>query len=282
MAHALESGFAVPLWVTGIVAMVLVGAVTLGGIARIGATAEKIVPFMAVMYLIAAAVVLLLHLPQLPGALAMIVRHAFEPAAAAGGFAGATVLGAMRYGVARGIFSNEAGLGSASIVHAQARNTPGGQGLWGIWEVLIDTLIIGTMTALVILVTGVLPTGTTGAELAANAFTNALPGVGGLVVLLALVLFSYTTMLTWCFYGEKSFEYLLGEAAVRPYRLVFLAFIPIGAMGGLVAVWEVADTLNGLIAAPNLIALIALGRVVARERADLLSRPADGVRRTRE
>jgi alanine or glycine:cation symporter, AGCS family len=276
MAHALESGFAVPLWATGIVALVLVGAVTLGGIGRIGATAEKIVPFMAIMYVIAAAVVLLLHLPQLPAAFAMIVRHAFEPVAAAGGFAGATMFGAMRYGVARGIFSNEAGLGSASIVHAQARNTPGGQGLWGIWEVLIDTLIIGTMTALVILVTGVLPSGTTGAELAANAFTTALPGVGGLVVLLALVLFSYTTMLTWCFYGEKSFEYLLGEAAVRPYRLVFLAFIPVGAMGGLSAVWQVADTLNGLMAVPNLIALIALGGVVAKERTELLALRSDG------
>jgi alanine or glycine:cation symporter, AGCS family len=271
MAHALETGFAVPLWTTGLVAMALVGAVTLGGIGRIGKTAEKIVPFMAVTYVVAALVVLLLHLPALPAAFALIVRHAFEPIAAAGGFAGATILSAMRYGVARGIFSNEAGLGSASIVHAQARNTPGGQGLWGIWEVFIDTLIIGTMTALVILVTGVLPTGATGAELAATAFTNALPGVGGLIVLLALVLFSYTTMLTWCFYGEKSFEYLLGESAVLPYRLAFLIFIPIGATGGLVAIWEVADTLNGLMAAPNLIALIALGGVVAKERADLLS-----------
>ena len=271
MAHALETSFAVPPWFTGFVAVGLVGAVTLGGISRIGATAERIVPFMAIAYVLAGLVVLVLHISAVPAALAAIVRHAFEPIAAAGGFAGATVLAAMRFGIARGIFSNEAGLGSASIVHAQARNTPGGQGLWGIWEVLIDTLIIGTMTALVILVTGVLPTGATGAELTANAFTSALPGAGSLVVVLALVLFSYSTMLTWCFYGEKSFEYLLGGKAVLPYRLVFLGFIPVGALGGLTTVWSVADTLNGLMAAPNLIALIALGGVVAKERAALFS-----------
>jgi alanine or glycine:cation symporter, AGCS family len=159
MAHALETGFAVPSWVTGAVALVLVGAVTLGGIARIGKAAGSIVPFMAVTYFLAALLVLVLNIAEVPAALGSIVYHAFQPAAAAGGFAGAGIMAAMRFGIARGIFSNEAGLGSASIVHAQARNTPGGQGLWGIWEVAIDTLIIGTMTALVILVTGVLPTG---------------------------------------------------------------------------------------------------------------------------
>jgi alanine or glycine:cation symporter, AGCS family len=271
MAHALESGFGVPTLITGLGAAILVGAVTLGGIRRIALTAERIVPAMAIAYLLAALLVLVLHAPAIPGALAAIVQHAFSRAAAAGGFAGATVLAALRYGVARGIFSNEAGLGSASIAHAQARNTPGGQGLWGIWEVAIDTLVIGTMTALVILVTGTLETGTTGAELAASAYSVALPGPGGMIVMLALVLFSYTTMLTWCFYGEQSFLYLFGPRAVRPYRLVFLVFILVGAMGGLVVIWEVADTLNGLMAVPNLIALIALAGVVARERSALLS-----------
>lgn len=270
MAHALETGFAVPAWATGLVAAALVAAVVLGGIRRIGAAAERIVPLMALAYILAALAVLALNVTAIPAAFLAILRHAFEPAAAAGGFAGASVLAAMRFGIARGIFSNEAGLGSASIVHAQARNTPGRQGLWGMWEVMIDTLIIGTMTALVILVTGVLPTGTTGAELAASAFARSLPGFGGTVVMLALVLFSYTTMLTWCFYGEKSFEYLAGGRAVLPYRLVFLGFIPIGAIGGLQEVWQLADTLNGLMAAPNLIALVALAGIVARERAKLL------------
>ena len=276
MAHALQTGFGVPAVLTGIVAVALVGAVTLGGIRRIGATAERIVPTMAIAYVVAALIVLLLHAPAVPGAFAAIVRYAFEPAAAAGGFAGATMLTALRYGVARGIFSNEAGLGSASIAHAQARNTPGGQGLWGIWEVAIDTLVIGTMTALVILVTGVLETGATGAELASQAFATALPGIGGLVLLLALVLFSYTTMLTWGFYGEQSFRYLFGRPAILPYRVAFLGFIFVGAIGGLVAVWDFADTLNGLMAAPNLIALIALAGVVARERLSLLGNSGKG------
>jgi len=271
MAHALETGFGVPAMLTGIMAVTLVGAVTLGGIRRIAATAERIVPTMAVAYVVAALAVLILHAPAVPGALAGIVRHAFEPAAAAGGFAGATVLAALRYGVARGIFSNEAGLGSASIAHAQARNTPGGQGLWGIWEVAIDTLVIGTMTALVILVTGAIETGTTGAELASHAYAVALPGIGGLIVLSSLVLFSYTTMLTWGFYGEQSFRYLFGRRAVAPYRVAFLGFIFIGAIGGLVTVWDFADTLNGLMAAPNLIALIALASVVVREKTSLLA-----------
>ncbi len=275
MAHALKTGFGVPGLVTGLVAMVLVGAVTLGGIRRIALTAERVVPAMAIAYVAAAALVLLLHAPAIPGALAAIVRHAFEPAAAAGGFAGASVLSALRYGVARGIFSNEAGLGSASIAHAQARNSPGGQGLWGMWEVAIDTLLIGSMTALVILVTDRLPSGATGAELTADAFAVGLPGVGGLVVLIALVLFSYTTMLTWCFYGEQSFQYLFGRRAVQLYRVIFLVFILVGALGGLVVVWELADTLNGLMAAPNLIALLALAGVVARERIALLAEPED-------
>jgi alanine or glycine:cation symporter, AGCS family len=271
MAHALETGFGVPAMLTGVIALVLVGAVTLGGIKRIGAAAERIVPTMAIAYIVAAMIVLALHATAVPAAVAAIVRHAFEPAAAAGGFAGATVLTALRYGVARGIFSNEAGLGSASIAHAQARNTPGGQGLWGIWEVAIDTLVIGTITALVILVTGVLESGATGAELASRAYATALPGIGGLIVSLSLVLFSYTTMLTWGFYGEQSFRYLFGPRAVLPYRLAFLGFIFIGAIGGLVTVWKFADTLNGLMAAPNLIALIALAGVVVREKAALLA-----------
>lgn len=270
MAHALETGFGVPAILTGVFALILVGVVTLGGIKRVGTTAERVVPTMAVAYVVAALVVLATHAGAVPGALTSIVHHAFEPASAAGGFAGATVLAALRYGVARGIFSNEAGLGSASIAHAQARNTPGRQGLWGIWEVAIDTLVIGTMTALVILVTGVLETGATGAELASRAYATALPGIGGWVVLVSLVLFSYTTMLTWGFYGEQSFRYLFGRRAVLPYRLAFLGFVFVGAIGGLATVWQFADTLNGLMAAPNLIALVALAGVVAREKKALL------------
>jgi alanine or glycine:cation symporter, AGCS family len=266
MAHALQVGFGVPTFVTGIGAILLVGAVTLGGIRRIAYTAERIVPFMAAVYVLGALAVVILYIDRVPEAFGLIFYHAFNPVSAVGGFAGAGVAEAIRYGIARGIFSNEAGLGSASIVHAQARNKPAGQGLWGIWEVFIDTIVVCTMTALAILVTGVLTTGTTGAELTTGAFTTALPGIGGIIVLLALVVFSYTTMLTWNFYGEKSWEYLFGKRVIFPYRVVFLGFLYIGAVGGLVQIWDIADTLNGLMAAPNLIALVLLAGVLAREK----------------
>ncbi|HEX2139855.1 MAG TPA: sodium:alanine symporter family protein [Woeseiaceae bacterium] len=272
VAHALSTGFSIPGWVTGLVIVVLVGAVTLGGIQRIATTAEKIVPFMALVYIVGSLAVLALHFTAIPAAFAMIFEHAFSPAPAAGGFAGAAVAEAIRYGVARGIFSNEAGLGSASIVHAQARNTPFAQGLWGMWEVFIDTLVVCTMTALVILVTGVMTSGQTGAELTSQAFSTGLPGPGGYLVLLAIVLFAYTTMLTWNFYGEKSWEYLFGRKVVLPYRLVFLLFLYVGAVGGLQLIWSVADTLNGLMAAPNLLALILLAGVLVREKREYFTR----------
>jgi AGCS family alanine or glycine:cation symporter len=266
IAHALEIGFSVPPWLTGIIIVVLVGVVTLGGIKRIALTAEKVVPFMAVVYVLAALVVVLLNIGQVPAALGQIFEHAFTPASAFGGFAGATVWQAMRFGIARGIFSNEAGLGSASIVHAQAKNTPVGQGLWGMWEVFIDTVVVCTMTALVVLTTDALDSGATGAELAATAFTRGLPGPGGLVVQVSLALFAYTTMLTWNFYGEKSWEYIAGEKVVMPYRVIFLGFLFLGAIGVLEVIWNIADTLNGLMAVPNLIALIALAGTLAGEK----------------
>lgn len=272
LAHALSTGFAIPPWATGLAVVVLVGAVTLGGIQRIASTAEKI-PFMALVYIASSLVVLGLHYAAIPAAFVTIIEHAFSPAPAVGGFAGAAVAEAIHYGVARGIFSNEAGLGSASIVHAQARNTPFAQGLWGMWEVFIDTLVVCTMTALVILVTGVMTGGQTGAELASQAFVTGLPGSGGYLVLVSVALFAYSTMLTWNFYGEKSWEYLFGRKAVVPYRLLFLVFLYVGAVGGLQLVWSVADTLNGLMAAPNLIALILLAGVLAREKRDYFARP---------
>jgi AGCS family alanine or glycine:cation symporter len=195
-----------------------------------------------------------------------------------GGFAGASVAIAIRYGIARGIFSNEAGLGSASIVHAQARNQPFRQGFWGVWEVFIDTLVVCTMTALVILVTGVLETGANGADLTSAAFSKGLPGPGGYVIIVAIAFFAYTTMLTWNFYGEKSWEYLFGRRVVMPFRLLFLVFVFLGSVGALELVWDVADTLNGLMAAPNLIALVLLGGVMAKEKLDYFNQLRDRVK----
>ncbi len=273
LAGALEAGFEVPTWVSGIVAAVLVGLVTLGGIKRIGKTAEKLVPVMAVIYILGSLVILGLHFGELPGAFGQIFSGAFGASAAAGGMAGA----AIRYGIARGIFSNEAGLGSASIVYAQSRNTPFGQGMWAIWEVFIDTIVICTMTALVILVTGAVASGETGGELASQAFTEGLPGAGGYLVLVGLILFSYTTLLTWSFYGEKSWEYLSkgNPWVIVIYRFLFILVIPIGAIWSLDVVWSLADTLNGLMAAPNLVALLALGGVLTKLKIDALKRGND-------
>ncbi|MCH8528163.1 MAG: sodium:alanine symporter family protein [Kiritimatiellae bacterium] len=270
MAESLGA-FGLPRELTGIGAVLLVAIVVLGGISRIGRTAETLVPVMALLYMLGALVVIALNLPQVAGAFRDIVYYAFNPAAAVGGFAGSAVAMSVRFGIARGIFSNEAGLGAASIVHAQAKNSPAGQGMWGIMEVFIDTILVCTLTALVILVTGahtleVDGSALTGASLASAAFNLGLPGPGGLIVLVGLILFSYTTMLTWCFYGEQSLAYIFGDRAAKPYRFVFLGFLYIGAVGGLQLIWDIADTLNGLMAVPNLIALIALAGVIAKEK----------------
>jgi len=279
VAQSLTTGFGLPDWLTGAGLVVLVGIVTLGGIRRIAVTAEKIVPIMAVAYVAGALGILAIHASAIPAAFAMIFTYAFEPAPAIGGFAGATVAASVRYGIARGIFSNEAGLGSASIVHAQARNQPFRQGFWGVWEVFIDTLVVCTMTALVILVTGAIETGQNGADLTSTAFSTGLPGPGGYVIIIAIAFFAYTTMLTWNFYGEQSWQYLFGRRVVLPYRLLFLLFLFVGAVGGLELVWDIADTFNGLMAAPNLIALILLGGVMAKEKLDYFNQLRDRVDR---
>ena len=281
LAESVASGFGVPTWITGLVAVVLVGLVTLGGISRIAVTAEKIVPIMAVAYLVGSLGILAIHVTEIPAAFGLIFQHAFQPMSAVGGFAGASVAMAIRFGIARGIFSNEAGLGSASIVHAQARNQPFRQGFWGVWEVFIDTLVVCTMTALVILVTGVLGSVDaegnviTGAVLTSTAFSTGLPGLGGYIVLIAIIFFAYTTMLTWNFYGEKSWEYLFGRRVVMPYRVLFLVFVFLGAVGALELIWDIADTFNGLMAAPNLVALILLAGVMAREKLDYFNQLRD-------
>ncbi len=266
VAHAVQDDFGVATVITGIIAAFLVALVILGGIKRIAQVAEILVPIMTVVYVVGALVIILLHAPAIPGAIGSVFYYAFNPASAAGGFAGATVMMALRFGVARGIFSNEAGLGAASIVHAQARNTPARQGMWGIWEVFIDTIVVGTMTALAIIVTGALETGATGAVLTSEAFNKGLPGPGGVFVTIAIMVFAYTTMLTWSFYGEKSWEYLFGNKIKVPYRILFVALIILGAVGALEQVWVFADTMNGLMAAPNLIALIALATVMVKEK----------------
>ena len=207
---------------------------------------------------------------EVPAAIALVFEGAFTGTAATGGFAGSTMMLALRYGVARGLFSNEAGLGSAPMVHAAAQTDhPVRQGMYGIFEVFVDTILVCTTSGLVILVTGTWNSGATGAALAGAAFSVGLPGTwGNLVVTISLVLFAYSTVIGWSYYGETGIVYLLGTRATVPYRLLWLVFIYLGAVGSLHLVWDVADTLNGLMALPNLLAVLLsiplLRRLTAR------------------
>lgn len=263
VADALATNFAVPHLVSGIVLMVITGLVIVGGIKRIAQVAEKLVPFMAIFYIIGGLIILSTRLSAVPAAFSLIFRLAFTPTAALGGFAGATIKQAITMGIARGVFSNEAGLGSAPIAHATAKTDhPVRQGLWGIFEVFADTIVVCSITALSIVVTGAWQSGETGAALTSHAFNLGLPGPGGIIVAIGIVLFAFSTLISWAFYGEKCIEYLLGGGAARVYRFVFLPFIIVGAVGALEPIWLLADTLNGLMAIPNLIGLLGLSGVI--------------------
>jgi AGCS family alanine or glycine:cation symporter len=258
VADSLRASFGVSPAVTGLILAVLAGAVILGGIKRIGEVAEILVPAMALLYLGGGLVVLVRYAAHIPDALRLVFDGAFTGTAATGGFAGSTLMMALRYGVARGLFSNEAGLGSAPMVHAAAQTDhPVRQGLYGIFEVFVDTLLVCSTTGLVILVTGTWSTGSTGAALAGQAFSIGLPGAwGNIVVTTSLVLFAFSTLVGWSYYGETGIVYLLGARAAVPYRLLWLVFIYLGAIGSLHLVWDIADTLNGLMALPNLLTVL--------------------------
>lgn len=263
MADVLHANFQIPTWVTGFIIMLLVGLVLIGGIRRIGRVAAALVPFMAVSYLTAGLIVLVLNAGAIPAAFSMIVEYAFTPIAAQGGFAGAMVWAAIRFGVARGIFSNEAGLGSAPIAHAAAQTKdPVRQGLIAMLGTFIDTLVICTITGLVIVTTGVWTSGESGAALTSAAFSASLPVVGEYIVPFALAIFAFTTILGWSFYGERCAEFLFGIKAIKPYRVLWVLAIPMGAMVSLDFIWLLADTLNAMMAIPNLVALALLSPVV--------------------
>jgi alanine or glycine:cation symporter, AGCS family len=258
VAASMQASFGINPGVTGVVLAVLTAAVILGGIKRIGQFTEYLVPFMALFYLGGGLFILARFASEIPAALSLVMTSAFSGAAATGGFAGSTIMLAMRYGIARGLFSNEAGLGSAPLVHAAAKTDhPVRQGLYGIFEVFVDTILVCTTSGLAILVTGVWSSGETGAALSGAAFSAGLPGTwGNLVVTTSLVMFAYSTIIGWSYYGETGIVYLLGPKAVMPYKIAWLVFIYLGAVGSLHLVWDVADTLNGLMAIPNLIAVL--------------------------
>ncbi len=262
VANAIESNFGVAPWVTGLIMMVLVGLVLMGGIKRIADVAGKLVPMMATFYIAAGIIVLAVNVNEIPAALVLICKTAFTGTAAEGGFAGAAVWAAVRFGVARGVFSNEAGLGSAPIAHAAAQtNNPVEQGLVAMLGTFIDTLIVCTITGLAIIVTGEWTSGVTGAELTSAAFGSSIL-FGNYLVAIALSIFAFTTILGWSVYSEKCAQYLLGVDAVVPFRLLWVVVVPIGAMSSLDFIWLLADTLNAMMAIPNLIALVLLSPVV--------------------
>ena len=263
VAHALETQFNIPLWLTGLALLILTAAVVLGGIKRIAQVAGKLVPFMAFAYLFAGLIVLVTHFSQIPAAIVLIVKSAFTPVAATGGFAGATIMLAIQWGVARGIFSNEAGLGSAPIAHAAAKtNDPVRQGKIAMLGTFIDTIIVCSITGLAIVLTGAWTSGAEGAALTITAFDRALPDTGGVIVSIAQAVFAFTTILGWSVYGERCVEYLFGIRSVIIFRIMWILAVPIGAMGELKFVWLLADTLNALMALPNLIALLLLSPVI--------------------
>lgn len=271
VAQALESNFGIEPMFTGIVMAITVALVMFGGIQRIAKVANKLVPFMALAYIFFGLIIILMNITEVPDAIALIVKQAFNPTAATGGFAGATVWLAIQYGVARGVFSNEAGLGSAPIAHAAAQtDSPVRQGTVAMLGTFIDTLIICSITGLVIVLTGAWTSGVTGAALTSQAFEIALPGIGGYVVTVGLVLFAFTTILGWSYYGEKCAEFLFGIKIIPYFRLLWVLMVFIGTVVQLKLMWLIADTLNALMALPNLIALALLSPVVFKLSRDYL------------
>lgn len=265
MAEVIESSFHIERWITGLIAAIIVALVVLGGIKRIAKVSASLVPFMCIGYVLISLVVLVVYLDRIPDAFMLILTHAFTPAAATGGFAGAAVLMAMQYGVARGIFSNEAGLGTAGIAQAAGTtNNPVRSGLIGMIGTFIDTIIICSMTGLAIICSGVWTSGAKGASLSTAAFESALPGVGGYLVSVALIIFTFTTMLGWGYYSERCWIYLAGRKIVLPFRIFWVVAVFGGAIFQLDFVWLLADTLNALMALPNLIALLLLSPVVMK------------------
>jgi AGCS family alanine or glycine:cation symporter len=276
VADAVQATFGVPFYATGIALMICTALVVLGGIKSIGRVTGVVVPVMIVFYMGGTLLILIMYAAKIPEALALVVSQAFSPTAAVGGFAGATVMLAIRMGVSRGVFSNESGLGSAPIAAAAAQTKhPVTQALVSMTQTFIDTIVVCTLTGLVLIVTGAWNSGATGAELTTMAFQEGFAG-GKYVVTIGLMLFAYSTILGWCYYGEKSIEYLFNEKAVKPYRILFVIFVGVGAVAKLDFVWSLSDTFNGLMAIPNLIGLLALSPVIVKETREYFSSGAGG------
>ncbi len=277
LAGSVNSSFGLPTWAVGIVIALLAGLVVIGGIQRIAGVTEILVPFMAIFYILGAIIVLIINASEIPAAFGHIFKDAFTGTAATGGFLGATVMYACRIGMARGVFTHEAGMGSAPIAHGSASTDhPARQGLWGAFEVFVDSIVMCTITGLVILTSGLWcadPQMSEGA-MSSAAFQQAIPG-GQYIVTIGLMLFAFATIIAWYYYGAKCVEYLFGDRkAIRfAYQLIYVVLVFVGCVLSLDVVWEFADLFNGLMAIPNLIALIGLSPVIRRLSIDLFANP---------
>lgn len=281
IAAGLETAFGFEKWKVGLLTALLTGMVIWGGVGRIGRVCERLVPAMALLFLGCGVVVLICHASAVPVALGEILSEAFAPRSAVGGGLGYGMMTAMRYGIARGVFTNEAGLGSSALAHAQTpQEEPAVQGMWGIFEVFVSTMVVSTVTALVVLTTGVYdktailtairagesPGEESGVPMVAAAFSTVFGDWGGIIVAVCLFLFAFSSLLGWSYYGERGFSYLLrGGRGKGGFRLLFLAAVCVGSVWELGAVWQAADLFNGLMALPNLIALLLLSPEAMRQ-----------------
>lgn len=275
ISDAVTKGFNIPPQITALVITVLVAAVTLGGIQRISKVAEKIVPFMASLYIIGASLILICYFREIPEAILLIVSSAFNPQATLGGVAGITIKTVIQRGIGRGIFSNEAGLGSAPIAAAAAKTkSPVKQGLISMIGTFIDTILICTMTGLALVLTGAFNSGLEGVAMTTAAFETAFPiaGLGKFIVNIGLIFFAFTTIIGWNYYGEKCLQYLAGIKSIKLYKIVFIAFVAVGPFLSVDTVFVIADIVNGLMALPNLVGLIALRKVVISETEEFFAK----------
>lgn len=264
MAVVLESEFGLPTWAAGVGIAILTWLVIVGGVKSVGRAAEKLSPLKVSLYLLGGLVVILTHITRVPEVLALVVREAFSLQAAAGSAAGVGVMVAIRYGLARGIYANEAGYGTAAVAYGTAKSTrPEQQGLNAVMEVFIISFVTSTISAMAILVTGVWQSGLSSTAVVAQAFNVAMPGVGGWVVAFCAFLFGYTTLIGWAYYGEQFFEYILGRKVTTAYRWIYCGLIVFGAQARVDTVWAWGDLMNGLQIFPNVIGLIGLAGVVA-------------------
>lgn len=284
IAVNMQQAFSVPMWVTGVCLIVVAALVVVGGLKRIAAVTEKLVPFMALIYIIGTVVVVCMNASRIGPAFAIIFKCAFTGRAAFGGVVGATVKDAVTWGMKRGVFSNEAGLGSSVMVHSNSNvKEPVMQGMWGIFEVFADTIIVCSLTALTVLTsglvdldTGAMLTTTEKTAMVAEAFELSFGKFGAWFIAIAVLLFAFSTVLGWSHYGAKAFEYLFGTKATIGYKIAFVAFIIVGATMSLDLAWDLSDTFNGLMAIPNLIGVISLSSLVYRITANYIDRVIRG------